>query len=252
MYRHKTCPHCNRTLPLERFRLTGQKEPGRIKLCDVCFERRTNKPKPHFACFRCLRLLGFGYDRTAAHFGVTKKAVYEWFRRHGGRPSRPARPTHPSKPRRDYSRIDFDERWKAKDSSKLASYLGTCLWVFWKFGQRRKRMEPLVGCCREHLRNHIASQFHSGMSFENHGELWELDHVVPQCAYDLRDPAQRKLCYYYPNLKPMLKSAHRLKAFNCLLPVFFHPNARFIDPSKLRFARTPPFPVCLETFSCHT
>lgn len=209
----------------------------RMRLCKICFPLRKNRPMPHYQCFVCLRRIGWGYDLTARKMRTTKRRVYRWFKDHRINVERPqrvvARLDHKKAPPKP--RIDYDERWRNRSQERLAAYFTAQLWLFYKHGKSLKRMESLVGCYRQHFLNHIASQFHSGMSFTNYGTVWELDHRIPQCAFNLRDPSERKLCYYYPNIQPMLRSLHRKKSVKCFLPVFLPPSDFRVDPAKLRF-----------------
>jgi len=53
------------------------------------------------------------------------------------------------------------------------------------------------------LKAHIEAQFQPGMSWGNYAEVWNCDHVRPQTAWDLADPAQFALCWSWFNLQPL-------------------------------------------------
>jgi len=58
------------------------------------------------------------------------------------------------------------------------------------------------GCDKETLRAHIESLFREGMSWENYGKVWHLDHIVP-ISLGKKDYALiLKLCNY-KNLQPL-------------------------------------------------
>ena len=65
-----------------------------------------------------------------------------------------------------------------------------------------KTME-LIGCTRAELRSRLASKFQPGMSWNNHGTAWHVDHIQPCASFDLRDPEQQRLCFHYSNLQPL-------------------------------------------------
>lgn len=60
----------------------------------------------------------------------------------------------------------------------------------------------LVGCTADQLRDHIASMFQAGMTFENYGE-WHVDHIKPCASFDLSDPKQMAECFNWRNLQPL-------------------------------------------------
>lgn len=65
------------------------------------------------------------------------------------------------------------------------------------------------------LKNHIQSFFteQNGFSWENHGSVWELEHVVPQSWFTFSSPLceQFKECWSLSNLKPDDKHFNRRK-----------------------------------------
>lgn len=62
----------------------------------------------------------------------------------------------------------------------------------------------LIGCSIEELKQHLESQFRDGMSWENYGTTWHIDHIIPCIAFDMTDEEQQKECFNYKNLQPLL------------------------------------------------
>jgi hypothetical protein len=61
----------------------------------------------------------------------------------------------------------------------------------------------LIGCTIPELRAHLESQFRPGMTWENYGPVWHIDHRRPCASFDLLDPAQQRVCFHYTNLQPL-------------------------------------------------
>lgn len=53
------------------------------------------------------------------------------------------------------------------------------------------------------LRDHLERQFRKGMSWENYGTSWQIDHYYPVSAFDLTDPVQFQKCWALVNLRPL-------------------------------------------------
>jgi hypothetical protein len=80
-------------------------------------------------------------------------------------------------------------------------------------GKRRKlRTESHLGCSYEQARKHIEAQWKPGMSWANHGTVWEVDHIRPLASFDLSDHEQRKQAAHITNLQPLYKADNRAKA----------------------------------------
>lgn len=60
----------------------------------------------------------------------------------------------------------------------------------------------LLGCSLEHLKQHLESQFQSGMTWENRGK-WHLDHIIPCSYFDLSIEENQFICFNYRNLQPL-------------------------------------------------
>jgi hypothetical protein len=76
---------------------------------------------------------------------------------------------------------------------------------------RSKRYIPELGCTRWQARKHVERQFLPGMSWENHGTAWEIDHIIPASRFDVRDPLQRLQMCHYTNLQPLWRKDNRRK-----------------------------------------
>lgn len=172
----------------------------------------TNAPKPHYQCFSCLRVLGFGYDRTAAQMRVTKRNVYRWFKQHSIQIDRPAAVIRrPSKP--PPAPIDWEARYLKRGKRAFGRYLRTLIWKWLKRGRKSEAAEKLVGCSRDQFMAHIESQFKDGMAWNNYGRAWELDHIVPVNSFDIFDPVERRRCFHHTNLQPLSPHENAVKAF---------------------------------------
>ena len=61
----------------------------------------------------------------------------------------------------------------------------------------------LLGCSIDDFKKHIEQKFQAGMSWENHGKIWHVDHVLPCASFDLTVPEQQRTCFHYSNLQPL-------------------------------------------------
>ena len=60
-----------------------------------------------------------------------------------------------------------------------------------------------LGCTKGFLFTWIESKFKPGMSWENYGKVWHLDHVRPLVDFNLDDPQDCKKINHYTNLQPL-------------------------------------------------
>jgi hypothetical protein len=69
----------------------------------------------------------------------------------------------------------------------------------------------LLGCDIEYYKQYLEQQFQYDMTWENHGKLWEIDHIKPCAAFDLTKEEEQKQCFNYTNTQPLYKSDNRSK-----------------------------------------
>lgn len=53
------------------------------------------------------------------------------------------------------------------------------------------------------LVEHLERQFKPGMTWENHGSVWHIDHIIPCSKFDLTKPEEVRKCFALSNLQPL-------------------------------------------------
>lgn len=76
------------------------------------------------------------------------------------------------------------------------------------------RSVSLIGCTAQQLRDHLEAKFRPGMTWENYGPVWHVDHIRPCARFDLLDPAQQRACFHYTNLQPLFAEENLRKGAN--------------------------------------
>ncbi|VBB18381.1 putative nuclease [Yasminevirus sp. GU-2018] len=104
-------------------------------------------------------------------------------------------------------------RRKTVPSYKLSCVLRNRIKAF-LFGENRKATKDMLGCDYEFIRDWLESQFDGDMSFENHGEVWHIDHVIPCARFNMNDKDEQLKCFNWTNLQPMLSSENMSKGDN--------------------------------------
>lgn len=63
--------------------------------------------------------------------------------------------------------------------------------------------ENMVGCTIDQLRAHLRSTFKRGMTWDNYGTHWHVDHILPCASFDHSNPKQVKQCWHWTNLRAL-------------------------------------------------
>lgn len=70
-------------------------------------------------------------------------------------------------------------------------------------GKNKSGIRNLLGCSWLQFRRHLESQFTKGITWENYGSHWHIDHIIPCKAFDHGNPAQLRQCWHFSNLRPL-------------------------------------------------
>lgn len=65
------------------------------------------------------------------------------------------------------------------------------------------RAVKFLGCTVNDLIQHLESKFLPTMTWENHGKVWHIDHVIPCAHFDLTKEEDQLKCFHYSNLQPL-------------------------------------------------
>lgn len=66
------------------------------------------------------------------------------------------------------------------------------------------RTVKTVGCRPSEFRRNLERQFSAGMTWDNYGTIWEVDHIKPLGTFDLTNPEQFLVAAHFSNTRPIL------------------------------------------------
>lgn len=109
--------------------------------------------------------------------------------------------------------INAKKRAKNKQDNnyRLNHIISSAIYRVLKGVKSERHWEDLVGYNIQELKEHLESQFTSEMSWNNMGEYWEIDHIIPLNLfhYDTEQDEQFKTCWSLANLRPLEKIANK-------------------------------------------
>ena len=116
-------------------------------------------------------------------------------------------------------KIAADKKYKSKKRKIDVIYRLTCnlrnrLYVAIHGNYKSGSAVRDLDCSIEFLKHYIELKFYGNMTWDNWGEVWELDHIVPLSKFDLTDRTQLLKAVHYTNLQPLTIEDHRKKTSN--------------------------------------
>jgi hypothetical protein len=113
----------------------------------------------------------------------------------------------------DYLKLYMAKRYNDDIFFKIRSNLRSRLYHVVKKESKIQSTLNLLGCTIEELKFHLESQFLPEITWENHGIIWEIDHIKPCASFDLTNLEQQKECFNYTNLQPLFKTTAIAESF---------------------------------------
>jgi len=120
-----------------------------------------------------------------------------------------------AKNNREYFKKWRQNQWDNNPNFRLRITLGNRLNECLKKSKTNKdsNIIKLLGCSLNELKLLLESKFTPEMNWNNHGEIWEIDHIKPCASFDLTDVKQQQECFHYSNLQPLFKTTEISKSF---------------------------------------
>jgi hypothetical protein len=220
----KLCPTCNQVKLLNGFNKNKTRKDGYQRECRECCHNHHNK---HYQTKKSPRLkenLKEGYKictcckqellldcfnkQTGGRFGVSGECKtcisirYKKWKNEGGKEwennwNKIQRQTNPQ------WKLKANLRGRYLDALKRHTSGG-------KVNKHHSAIK-LLDCDIEYYKQYLEQQFQPDMTWENHGVLWEIDHIKPCAAFDLTKEEEQKQCFHYKNTQPLYKSDNRSK-----------------------------------------
>ena len=100
---------------------------------------------------------------------------------------------------------DINYRLKIKIRDRIQKSL--------KNNSKSTKTTELLGCSILYYKLYLESKFKPEMNWDNHGEVWEIDHIIPCSSFDLTDTEQQKQCFVYTNTQPLFKTTQISESF---------------------------------------
>ena len=187
-YRMKYCSHiCT---------LTSQGGKGSWKVCKVCGTRTANKNTCSSNCraeYRKINDAKYYRDKTEA----IKSRAKDYYQRVKDSPQ------YKAKARRTV--IAQAKRKRESPKLRMESAIRARVMMSMKRRGTNKdgRTFELIGCTGAELAAHIESQFKRGMTWDNYGSKWHVDHITPLSYFDMTNPDDQSRAWNWQNLRPL-------------------------------------------------
>lgn len=231
----QTCNTCSVEKPLSDYFANKRNKSGREHRCKQCTKLKNQANKEKVAeSQRKWRAKNPDYAKDYQQSEKRKEYQKQYYKQHSNaykdrkKQWRKDHPEQEAQARKAYIEKNkkeinkYHSLWKAKKretdiyyklkentSRRIRYELNTLL-----KGKKTKRTTAYIGCTIDALKTHLEKQFTDGITWENYGSIWHIDHIIPCATWNLADEFENNCCWNYRNLQPMLASVNQSKHDN--------------------------------------
>ena len=95
------------------------------------------------------------------------------------------------------------KNWRENEEFRLKENLRHRTYMALKGIVKSKRTIDLLGTSIDNLWIHLEKTFKPGMTKDNYGKVWQVDHKIPCAAFDLTKPEEQVKCFHFTNLQAL-------------------------------------------------
>lgn len=209
--KEKICSKCKKSKPFEFFNKKKQYSFGIDRLCQVC-RREYNNQWNNKNRDKLKKYAKNSADRIKKYNLEWKKNNKEYLYKYYKEWAKNNPDKEKIKKRKSYL--------KRKEDPKNRIRLNISIGIRRSLKSKNKNgfsWESLLGYSCFQLKKHLESQFVDGMSWDNYGTYWHIDHKIPISVFNFEDfnHVDFKKCWALSNLQPM-KAVENIKKSNKL------------------------------------
>lgn len=212
----KKCTKCNQEKEYLNFYKKSSSKDGYNNVCIPCRIEYNNSRKENTQLY---------YQENKEKYQQNSKKYYqnspekikqksiEWSKSHPERKSEIQKKWN--KQNKAYFQKWRKNKWENDTNYKLRIILGNRLNEVLKKNKTYKNSNiiQLLNCPLNELKQYIENQFILEMNWDNHGTIWEIDHIEPCSKFDMNITEDQQKCFNYTNLQPLFKTTKIAESF---------------------------------------
>lgn len=218
---NKICNKCEEEKSTEEFSNDKNRKDGKYPTCKTCMKKIWHERKDTYK------------ERSKKYREENKERLNEYYKQYRDA-NRDKKAKYDAKYRSENveRRREYNRQYRKDHATEIAEYKKT-----WTAKQRKENVEfrikrnlrrriahaisrnaksdntmKLLGCDIEHFKKHLELKFKDGMTWENYGSVWVIDHVRPCASFDLLQEREQRKCFNYKNTQPLFKEENLIKA----------------------------------------
>lgn len=210
----KYCPKCKTNKNKTEFGKAKGRGDGLRGWCKLCTNAATSqwqKNNPEKMKLRKKRFYqnheGYEKDYYEENKGIIKSRAAAWYVDNIEKAAANGKAWAKANPeKRRESTRNFNRKFRSTPKGNLSSTISKRMNESLRKGMKAGRhWESLVNYTVDQLKAHIEKLFKPGMTWENYGTVWHIDHKIPIAVFNFERPddIDFQICWSLKNLQPL-------------------------------------------------
>jgi hypothetical protein len=199
----KTCTKCSLEKPLNNFVKNKRQKDGYHYICKPCHKlyKEQNKDRIQNRHKEWLNnnkeyISSYNKQYNINNFEKKKQSIDKWWKNN---------PNYQKEWKSKKYNSDIEYRIKDNLRSRFYNAITNQFKI--------QSIIDLLDCSVNELKHYLESLFKPEMTWDNHGEIWEIDHIISCSKFNLTEEKQQKECFHYTNLQPLFKTTKIAESF---------------------------------------
>jgi hypothetical protein len=228
----KSCTECKQEKKGDEFVYSSS-------ICKKCTSERdkeeNHRPAPDAPpkiCSKCSKEQPANQYRYRSNTCLTceKERLYEWRKANPEKFKKICKTYREKDDKKENRATYLRDKYATDMNFRLEKLYRTRVRYFIKGGisKGRAKYEAILGCSWDTLREWLESNFVDGMTWENYGTVWHVDHTLPCSIFDFNIEENVRTCFNWSNLSPMfgLENISKSDKVNMTLVINIKEKAR--------------------------
>jgi len=213
--------------------------------------RSTDKDPPR-TCSKCVKeqpATKFRYQSNIC-LECEKKRLYEWRKDNPDKFKNICKNYRSKSDYREKQNTYTKKRYDSDENYKLLILYRSRIRKYIRGGSKsgHEKYKEILGCSWDTLRKWLSQNMVEGMTWDNYGSVWHIDHTMPCSVFDFTEPENIKSCFNWSNLAPMfgLENISKSDKINMALVASYKIKARTFIEENLSEILTDSLPADLR------
>lgn len=187
----KVCTSCGIEKPIDEFNYNRNSIDGHLGQCKACIALQCKNYKDNLTPEQKAKRKEYAKEYTEQH----KEHIRNYAKQY--------RENNQDK----LHQMEVERHKK----NKLARNMSVSIRMSLKGAKGERHWENLVPYTLAQIREHLEKQFTPEMTWDNYGDYWEIDHIIPQNLFNIENPEglDFQICWSLMNLRPLFWEENR-------------------------------------------